>query len=275
MKDVLKSCQLSNLFSSFHARARSKEVEKMKLGIVIPTRNEAENLRYTLPGIRHLYPNALIFLIDDMSDDGTIEIGREHGAIIPYTFKKRGLGRSYREGLAMAYYKYGCNVVIHLDADHPVEALPSFVKKLSKEEYDVAVGVDVKGKRLSRKVAVFLGRRFLGLKKFRHVTCGYMGYTKEFLEALNLRRIKSKGDGFHLEMLYEANRLGVKIAEVPFRGKRGRETRFLKIFDVSPKRVFSWLWTFTRLFVRRHTIDALKVLEKKALGEKVETIEMV
>jgi len=248
---------------------RSKEeVEKMKLGIVIPTRNEAENLRFTLPRIKDLYPGALIFLIDDMSDDGTIDIGREHGAIIPPTFKKRGLGRSYREGLAMAYCKYGCNVVIHLDADHPIEALPSFVEKLSKEEYDVAIGVDVKGKRLSRKVAVSLGRRFLGLEKFRHVTCGYMGYTREFLETLNLRRIKSRGDGFHFEMLYEANRLGVKIAEVPFKGKRGRDTRFLKIFDVSPKRALSWLWTFTRLFVRRYTIDALEALKKKSFWTK-------
>lgn len=56
------------------------------LSIIVPARNEAENLRRLLPSLNEqVYPGQLeVIVVDDQSTDGTAAVAREHGArVIP------------------------------------------------------------------------------------------------------------------------------------------------------------------------------------------------
>jgi dolichol-phosphate mannosyltransferase len=49
----------------------------------------------------------------------------------------------------------------------------------------------------------------------RDATAGFVCYRREFLQALNLDKIRFKGYAFQIEMKYIAFRLGFTIKEVP------------------------------------------------------------
>src|SRR5690606_20997571 len=51
----------------------------MRLSIVLPAKNEAEGLARTLPGLRALYPDAEVIVVDDGSTDATAQVAADHG----------------------------------------------------------------------------------------------------------------------------------------------------------------------------------------------------
>lgn len=207
----------------------------MGLAIVIPTLNEELNVATIVPLIKFLYPSAKIFVVDDLSKDKTVEQARACGAIVPYTFEFRNYGRSLIEGITMAYYEYGCDEIIQMDADHPVEELERFLKA----EGDLIIGSEF-GKRFTRGFACWLARKFLKLD-FRHPTCGLRLWRERAIKRINWRKIKAKGFSVQIETLYRAKKKGLKITEVEFEGK-GHER-------LSVWRVFEWLSTFFRLLI--------------------------
>lgn len=214
----------------------------MKVCVLIPCLNEQENLESLLPALRELLPNLTVIIIDDLSSDKTVEVARKYKAIVPFTYMKRGLGRSYAEGLGKAYYEHDCRVIVQLDADHPTDCIVEMIETLKKDKIDMVIGHEVGTRTITSKGASWLARNFLGLK-FKQPTCGFMVFTKDFLERLNLRKIKSKGDAFHMELLFEAVRMGAKIGEFDFAGSAHEKA--------SIKRSLFWLWEFFKILCRR------------------------
>lgn len=123
---------------------KEKGGTEMKIAVVIPTLNEKKNLEKLLPNVQWIFPEGKIFVIDDGSKDGTVEYARSQGAVVPYNFIRRGLCRSYLEGLAMAAYESDCEVVIHMDGDHPAGYVPKMVGKIMTENFDMVVGYERK-----------------------------------------------------------------------------------------------------------------------------------
>jgi len=236
------------------------------VGIVIPTKNAYKELRETIPKIRETVPEAQIFIMDDRSSDGTPFLAKDLGCIIPFCFKKRGYGKSYVEGLAKAFYEYNCKYVIAMDADHTTTSLRKMVSGLRSNKFDMIIGVE-SGRRASRSVAGFLARRFLGLKKFRHPTCGLVGFTNKSLKHLLAEeKIKSNNDFVHVELVYKANRLAFRFGEVEFSGEEHEKHR------ITLRRIIRWLWSFNFLFLRRITTHLWKNLYKRLMGDKVSTM---
>jgi glycosyltransferase involved in cell wall biosynthesis len=105
--------------------------------IVLPAKNEAQNLAVLLPKLKNLYPVFDIIVINDGSTDNTKEICIENGVTVyshPYSM---GNGAAIKTGARMAEGQ----ILVFMDADgqHDPAAIPELLKKID-EGYDMAVG---------------------------------------------------------------------------------------------------------------------------------------
>lgn len=212
---------------------------KGKLGVVIPTKNEARHIRRAIPNLKKEFKDALIIVVDDLSKDRTAEVAKELGAIVPYNRKRLGYGRSLYKGLCLAWFTFDCDWVMEMDADHPVKEIKKFLN-LKKTKRSVVVGYEKGEWKLPRRVTAFLVRQILKFQEVRHPTCGFILWSKKILEAIPWEHVKSKRDASHLELLYWAFRKGANFYEVEFSGHKG-ERRY------GIRRIVSWWISFMRL----------------------------
>jgi dolichol-phosphate mannosyltransferase len=168
-------------------------------------------------------------VVDDQSPDGTGAIADRLATeypgrvIVVHRTGKRGLGRSYVEGLQMAI-KEGADLICQMDADwsHDPKYLPEMVRAAA--DHDVVIGsrylrgVSVVNWPLRRIVLSAFANRYIraitGLKA-QDCTSGYRCWRREMLAKLPLDRMVSDGYAFLVEMLYEAHCRGARIGEVP------------------------------------------------------------
>mgnify|MGYP001190429932 CR=1 FL=1 len=202
----------------------------MKLTVVLPTYNEARNLREMAEALWALPLTLDILVVDDGSPDGTGAIAealmREQPGRISLLQRgaKRGLGTAYIEGFHMALDR-GADVVIQMDADfsHAPHYLPDMVSQLTN--YDLVVGsrytpggsLDPRwelGRVMLSAWANLYARTLLGIQ-VRDATAGFKAWRAETLHGLGLGRIRSNGYVFQVECAYVAERLGYRIHEHP------------------------------------------------------------
>jgi dolichol-phosphate mannosyltransferase len=201
------------------------------LSIVIPTYNEAANLRLMVAALQSLpFPDLRILVVDDNSPDGTGKIADDlaegSGSRISVIHRpgKLGLGTAYRTGFRAALAER-TQAIAQMDCDfsHPPNALPGMAEAL--ENHDVVVGsryvpgggVDshwVFGRRLLSRWGSVYSRAILGLR-VHDTTAGFKMWRHEALEGIGLDRIKSNGYVFQVEMAYVAQQLGYRVCEVP------------------------------------------------------------
>ena len=117
----------------------------MRLTLVIPTYNEAENLPKLVPALFDLGLDLSLLVVDDNSPDGTgklvEQMGQEYDGRVMLLHRpgKLGLGTAYIAGFRKAL-QHGAEAIGQMDADfsHPLEKLPVLMQAL--EAYDVAIG---------------------------------------------------------------------------------------------------------------------------------------
>lgn len=113
---------------------RPKPGEGPPLAVLIPARNEAENLRRLLPALQRR-PDDRLFVFDDESTDGTGEIAAAQGATVvrpaePLPEGWTGKNRACHE-LGKAAHAAGVRWWVYLDAD--VYPEPTFLDAMRRE----------------------------------------------------------------------------------------------------------------------------------------------
>jgi dolichol-phosphate mannosyltransferase len=198
--------------------------------VIIPTYNEKENIENIIGAVMNLLLNFHVLIIDDDSPDGTADIVKSlmpkySGQLFLEQRKgKLGLGTAYIHGFKWAIDK-GYNFIFEMDADFSHN--PNDLERLyaaCKNGAGVAVGSRyVKGGAvanwptdrilLSRGASLYT--RIITWMPVKDPTAGFVCYTKEVLEAINLDGIEFVGYAFQIEMKFAAWKLGFKIVEVP------------------------------------------------------------
>jgi dolichol-phosphate mannosyltransferase len=197
--------------------------------VVVPTYNERDNLPLLARGVL-AHAGFRLMVVDDGSPDGTGAIADGLAAEYPgrvevvHRTGQRGLGRSYIDGLRRAIEQPEVDLVCQMDADlsHNPEYLPSLVAATA--DHDVVIG-----SRYLQGVSVVnwpLHRIFLSTFANRYIravtsltpndcTSGFRCWRREALAKLPLAGFVSDGYAFLVEMLFEAQRRGCRIGEVP------------------------------------------------------------
>lgn len=205
--------------------------EQLKITIVIPTYNEAENVPKLVEELMVLpLPDLNILFVDDNSPDGTGQIAEELGkknqgkVHVLHRKGKLGLGSAYIQGFAKAINE-GADAIGQMDADfsHPREKVVEMARIL--ETCDAVIGSRyVKGGKLDENWPIwrkalsawgnFYARTILGLP-IKDVTGGFKLWRRETLQKMPLERVKSNGYVFQVEMNYIASKLGFHFEETP------------------------------------------------------------
>jgi dolichol-phosphate mannosyltransferase len=171
-----------------------------------------------------------MLVVDDGSPDGTGAIADGLAAEYPGRIEvmhrtgQRGLGRSYIDGLQKAIAQPDVDLVCQMDADlsHNPEYLPALVAATG--EFDMVIGsrylngVSVVNWPLHRLFLSAFANRYIRLVTNltpRDCTSGFRCWRREALTRLPLQSMVSDGYAFLVEMLFEANRRGCRIGEVP------------------------------------------------------------
>ncbi len=199
--------------------------------VIIPTYNEKENVEAIIRKVMSLPISFDILIVDDNSPDGTANIVKQMQ--LEYANKVHLLQRMEKNGLGTAYiagfkwclertYKF----IFEMDADfsHNPEDLIKLLNACENQGAGLAVGsryitgVNVVNWPMSRVIMSYYASvyvRFITGMTIRDATAGFVCYTRETLEKINLDKIKFKGYAFQIEMKFKAWLQKVKITEVP------------------------------------------------------------
>ncbi len=210
----------------------------MKILVVIPTYNEAENVKDLIPQILSQEEKIKSFadasvdvlVVDDNSPDGTAEVvkdlqkkfsGRVHLIQRP---GKLGLGTAYVEGFKFAL-KNSYDYVFEMDADfsHDPKEIPELLKG-TLDSYDMVIGsryshgVSVMNWPIGRVLLSYFAntyaRTFTGVP-VKDLTSGFKCISKRALERIDLDKIKSNGYAFQIEFTVKSYYNGMRIKEHP------------------------------------------------------------
>ena len=219
----------------------------MKLGLIIPTYNEAENLQKLIPVLFALPLDLHLLVVDDGSPDGTGQLADRFS--LEYPGRINVLHRPGKMGFASAYiqgFQYfldqHMDAIGQMDADfsHDPAELVVMVNALDGcgmvigSRYTAGGSVDRQWSYARRWLSAFgnfYARTILGLP-YRDVTTGYRIWRSTVLAEIPLDRIQSTGYVFLIELTYLAHRLGLQVAEVPIYfadRKRGKTKMTFKI----------------------------------------------
>ena len=204
----------------------------MKVMIVMPTYNEAENLPEMVSALLSLGIEGLeLLIVDDNSPDGTGDLAesfaREYPGRIHVIHRegKLGLGTAYITGFRYALC-HEADFVFEMDADFSHS--PSYIPKMleAAKDCDVVVGsryipgggVDGKWSPWRRFLSWWgnsiYARLILGLE-VHDSTAGFKCFRRSALESLDLDKISSQGYAFQVEVAYACERKGLRVKEVP------------------------------------------------------------
>ena len=210
------------------ASTPSNPVNTPFLSIVIPAYNEERRISSTLEKVTN-YLTAQdyswnVIVVDDGSTDGTAALVREFAGEQPQvtlvSIEHRGKGWAVRSGMlhTRAEYRFLCDA----DLSMPIEQLANFLAP-QLTGYDVAIGSrEAPGARRfdEPKRRHLMGRLFNGMARALAVhgvsdtQCGFKCFYGPVADLLfPLQRIP--GFGFDVEVLFVAQRMGLRLVEVP------------------------------------------------------------
>jgi dolichol-phosphate mannosyltransferase len=196
--------------------------------VIIPTYNEAENIKPIVSRVRAAVPEADVLVADDNSPDGTGKFADELAAQddqmhVLHRKGKEGLGAAYLAGFRWGI-EHGYGVLVEMDADgsHQPEELPRLLTALKGA--DLVLGSRyVPGGRVvnwpkSRKFISRGGstysRLLLGLP-IRDITGGFRAFRAQALEGIGLSEVASQGYCFQVDLARRAVAAGCHVVEVP------------------------------------------------------------
>jgi dolichol-phosphate mannosyltransferase len=204
----------------------SSRGERSGLSIIVPTYNEAENVRELIERVEASLKGLdfEVIVVDDSSPDGTAEIAEELGKIygnvkVVKRPRKMGLASAVLDGMKVA--KHELIAVMDADLQHPPELLPKLLEK-AREGYDIVVasryveggGIEEWGfwRRLISRGATFLAHAFLPKTRgVKDPMSGFFLFRRGVVEGIELNPIGYK---LLLEVLVKGRY--EKVIEVPY-----------------------------------------------------------
>ena len=216
---------------------------KNKVVVVIPTYNEAGNVRQVTEALSNVFKrcsdyNMHILFVDDNSPDGT---SREIAKLMKkYPFvhilnnkRKSGLGHAYKKGFAYAIDKLSADILFEFDADlqHDPSVIPAMLNAISAGSDLVLGSRYIKGGGIPvnwpmyRKFLSIVGniyiRVVMGNFKIHDWTTGYRAIRADVVKDIMgmMQNAAFQGYTWQIGFLVKSLQKGYTVSEVAFQFK--------------------------------------------------------
>ncbi len=215
------------------------------LSVVIPAYNEEKRLPRSLEtvlGFLKKQPYASeIIVSDDGSQDRTVALAKDLLKGFPHqiliTHRNLGKGHAVRQGMLAATGEY----VLFTDADlsTPIEEVARFLARLEKDQDVVIASRDLPGSQVEihqnflRETMGKVFNRIACMFAFRGIRdsqCGFKCFRREAAQKLFTLQ-KLDGFSFDVEIVYLAQKLGLRLLELPVIWRNSAQSRVQVLRD--------------------------------------------
>lgn len=268
---------------SFLAALQPAVLEQIRLTVVIPTYNEADNLPAMAAALFALpFARLQLLVVDDNSPDGTgrvaDELAERYNAtaqpdrpriLVIHRKGKGGLGTAYVEGMRRALAD-GADYVLQMDADfsHSPVYIPQMLGVMLATDAHVVIGSRYvpggsldegwgPGRRLLSWWANLYSRAILNLR-IRDMTAGFKLWRRAALLEIGLEDVRSNGYSFQVEMAYLCEKRGYRLIEIPihFEDRRiGQSKLDVPVKIESAWRTWQIRWRYRHLNHRSPVVE--------------------
>ncbi len=194
-----------------------------KIAVVLPAYNAAKTLEQTYEEIPRDIVDDII-LVDDASQDTTVEMAHALGIVTVRHEKNRGYGGNQKTCYAVALAR-GADIIVmlHPDYQYSPKLVTAMASMIASDEFDVVLGSRILGKGAlpgGMPLYKYVANRFLtlfenlmiGLKLSEYHT-GYRAWHRSVLERLPLEQ-NSEDFVFDNQMLAQSAYFGFRIGEI-------------------------------------------------------------
>jgi glycosyltransferase involved in cell wall biosynthesis len=206
----------------------------MNVIITIPAYNEEYTLGPVIQEITEVMNSTKyeyqILVLNDGSQDKTIEVAKKHGAIVVSNPRNLGLAGTFKHEMEECV-KLKADIIVHTDADgqYPAKYIPMLIEKI-EQGYDLVLGSRFEkgaysGSFMKKLGNIAFAKVFSGLLKSRitDTTTGFRAFTQEVAKLPLINSFT-----YTQEQLIRAGKAKMKVTEIPITTKETRPSRLFK-----------------------------------------------
>lgn len=188
-----------------------------KVAVLIPCYNESKTIGKVIKDFREILPDAIIYVYDNNSTDGTADIAKKLGAVVRYEFqqgKGNVIRRMFREIDAKVY------IMVDGDDTYSASTAPQMVRLIDEYKSDMVIGdrlsstYFIENKRLFHNFGNNLVRRSINhlfKTSIKDIMTGYRAFSYEFVKTFP---VLSKGFEIETEMTIFAIDKNMKVDNI-------------------------------------------------------------
>ena len=189
-----------------------------KIAVLIPCYNESQTIERVIKDYREALPEAVIYVYDNNSSDGTDEIAGKAGAVVRYEYRQ-GKGNVIRS--MFREIDAECYLMIDGDDTYPAENARSMTDAVLSGKADMVIGDRLSSTYFTENKRPFhnTGNRLVrGLintifdSSIQDIMTGYRAFNYEFVKSFP---ILSQGFEIETEMSIHALDKNFKLVEMP------------------------------------------------------------
>ena len=218
-------------------------MQKPYLSIIIPAYNEENRIEASLDkAIEYFEKQSYsweLFVIDDGSKDKTVELVNKYPNPIQCLVQPSNLGKgaAVRRGMLDSNGQY--RIFTDADFSTPIYEIPKLLKN-----FDAGYEISIGSRAIDRSLVIehqpfyreFMGKTFnrivqsLLFKGIKDTQCGFKGFSEKAVDII-FTKAKINGFSFDVEILYLAQKAGLKVAQEPVEWYNDDRSKVNPIFD--------------------------------------------
>jgi hypothetical protein len=192
----------------------------IRLAVLIPCRNEEIAIPSVVAGFRAALPDAVIYVYDNLSTDGTAALARAAGAVVRRETLP-GKGNVVRR--MFADIEADCYILVDGDDTYDPQTAPEMLRRLIDEQLDMVTARRVtdiaaayrRGHQMGNFVLTWIVRTIFG-DRISDMLSGYRVFSRRFVKSFPAL---STGFETETELTVHALELAMPVGEVPSRYK--------------------------------------------------------
>lgn len=188
-----------------------------KIAVLIPCYNESETIAKVVTDFKSALPEAVIYVYDNNSKDGTDEIARNAGAVVRYE-RQQGKGNVIRR--MFSEIDAECYIMVDGDDTYPAEFAGEMAQRVLAYQADMVVGDRLSSTYFTENKRPFhgigntivrLGVNHLFKTDIKDIMTGYRAFSYRFVKTFP---VLSKGFEIETEMSIHAVDKNLKVDNV-------------------------------------------------------------